>query len=221
MNSRAPAPLATCCLLLAVFAQGYLSMGFQIVASRLLAPVFGTTLFVWVFIISTFLAAFGLGALVGGMASRLNAKGIRAATGLVGIVGVGGFACTALFGRALIAEMDSQTSDIALSLGGSCLALFLAPTAALSAVLPIVIEAMISRGVRGGLSSGVIYGVSTFGNIAGVTTTAFLLIPHFPTSKILLLWLVFSTICFATVYLLISTVAFHANLVRAVSNGVD
>jgi hypothetical protein len=204
-----PPALITPLLLLAVFAQGFLSMGFQLVGSRLLAPVFGTTLFVWAFIISTFLAAFSVGALVGGLASCLTARRVSVATGIVGLVGTGGFVFTAELGHPIIVKLDSMTANMALSLGGSCLILFLVPTAAMSCVLPITIEALIVRGVRGGLSSGVIYAVSTFGNIAGVMTTAFLLIPHFPTSRILVFWSGAATACFVALYILISQVAFR------------
>ena len=47
-----------------------------------------------------------------------------------------------------------------------------------------------SRGTPPGKASGVVYGVSTLGNIAGVMLTAFVLIPHLPVSTLLLLWLV-------------------------------
>ena len=55
---------------LALF-QGFLGMGFQLVASRLLAPYFGTTLIVWAFLISSFIAAFSIGSFFGGSLSRL------------------------------------------------------------------------------------------------------------------------------------------------------
>ena len=195
-------------LLAAIFAQGFLSMGFQLVASRLLAPVFGTTLFVWATIISTFLAAFSLGALGGGLCSRMRAGRIRAALVAIGIVGAGGFAFTAGFGRVVIEQLDAMTGEVAVSLGGACLALFLVPTAAMSCVLPIITEALIVRGTPGGLSTGVVYAVSTFGNIAGVMTTAFWLVPHLATSRILSLWAVSAAACFVAFYLVIAAVPF-------------
>jgi hypothetical protein len=196
--------LKTAMLVFAVFTQGFLSMGFQLVASRLLFPVFGTTLFVWAFIISTFLAAFSLGAIIGGFASRMPPHRIRIATGALGLVGTGAFVFTAAFGRSIVLGFDSMTENMALSLGGTCLALFLVPAAAMSCLLPITIEAFIARGVRGGLSSGLIYAVSTFGNIAGVMTTAFALIPFFPTSRILVFWSFAAATSFAGFHILIS-----------------
>ena len=50
----------------AVFVSGAALMGLEIVGSRVLAPVFGTSLFVWGALITTFLAALALGYALGG-----------------------------------------------------------------------------------------------------------------------------------------------------------
>ena len=184
-------------------------MGFQLVASRLLAPVFGTSLYVWAAIISTFLTAFSVGALGGGLCSRMSGRRIRAAFAVIGVVGTCGFIFTAIFGRVVIEGFDAMTDDAAVSLGCACLALFLAPTAAMSCVLPIVTEALIVRGTAGGLSTGVVYALSTVGNIAGVMTTAFWLVPHLATSQILPIWAASAAGCFALFYGLIARVPFR------------
>ena len=48
-----------------VITLGILSMGFQLLASRLLSPHFGSSIIVWAWLISTFLAAFSLGSMLG------------------------------------------------------------------------------------------------------------------------------------------------------------
>ncbi|HTS01177.1 MAG TPA: fused MFS/spermidine synthase, partial [Thermoanaerobaculia bacterium] len=50
----------------AVFLSGAALMGLEIVGSRVLAPVFGTSLFVWGALITTFLAALAAGYALGG-----------------------------------------------------------------------------------------------------------------------------------------------------------
>jgi predicted membrane-bound spermidine synthase len=50
---------------------GVLSMGFQFAASRLLNPHFGSSIIVWAWLISTFLAAFSIGSMLGGWISNL------------------------------------------------------------------------------------------------------------------------------------------------------
>ncbi len=180
----------------ASFVQGFLSMGFQLVASRQLAPFFGTTLFVWAFIISTFLAAFSIGALAGGACSRGGASGIARAAAVFGVIGTAGFAFTAFAGHASLQAIDSAFPDLAIALALACPLLFFVPVMALSAVLPLFIELLSRRGGGGGLSAGIIYGVSTVGNITGVMATAFLLIPNLPTSRILVLWAAAAAACF-------------------------
>ena len=46
------------------------------------------------------------------------------------------------------------------------------------------------RGTPPGQASGLVYGVSTLGNIAGVMLTAFALIPNFRVSTLLYGWLI-------------------------------
>jgi hypothetical protein len=189
----------------AALAQGFLSMGFQLVGSRILAPYFGTTLIVWAFIISTFLAAFSIGAMGGGAISRRAPEKIGSALTAIAVLGTIGFAITALAGRSLIAAVDASFPEAETALLIVCPLLFLAPVACLSAVLPVFTEVLVRRGGGGGASTGTIYGVSTLGNISGVMVTTFMLIPHFPTSTLLILWLVAGTACFWTFQRLVAT----------------
>jgi hypothetical protein len=181
----------------AAFFQGFLSMGFQLVATRLLAPFFGSTLFVWSFVISTFLAAFSVGAILGGLFSQLPPKRLMA--NLIGLVliGLAGYGVTATQGHAILQLVDARLDNVFLALGLCCFLLFFFPVTCLSALLPIFTEALVAAGARGGMSTGVVYGVSTLGNITGVMATAFVLIPSFATSTILLGWTAAATLCFA------------------------
>ena len=54
-----------------------------------------------------------------------------------------------------------------------------------------------SRGTPPGKASGVVYGVSTLGNIAGVMLTAFVLIPNLRVSTLLQLWLAVAVVSLA------------------------
>ena len=185
---------------LALF-QGFLGMGFQLVASRLLAPYFGTTLIVWAFLISSFLAAFSLGSFLGGSLSRLSGRSRRKALIVLVIVGVGWFGVVAFAGRPVLRILEAQFEELWVGIGLACVLLFLCPVTALSALLPICTE-LLGRGGRGaGVSSGLIYGTSTFGNIVGVMVTAFALIPNFLTSQLLIGWFICSFACFVGAYL--------------------
>ncbi len=182
---------------LSAFLQGFLSMGFQLVATRLLAPYFGSSLIVWSFVISTFLAAFSVGAILGGFLSRLSTRRMTSRLIALMAAGVAGYVITALGARAILQTLDTTLENEFLALGLSCVALFFLPVTCLSALLPIFTEALVGAGSRGGMSTGIVYGVSTIGNITGVMATAFLLIPSFPTSSILLGWTWAAALCFA------------------------
>jgi hypothetical protein len=192
---------------LCAFLQGFLSMGFQLVATRLLAPFFGSTLVVWSFVISTFLAAFSVGAMLGGLFSQLPPRRLMAWLVALVAAGLAGYCVTATQGHAILQLIDAGIDNVYLGLGLSCFVLFFFPVVCLSALLPIFTEALVSAGLRGGLSTGVVYGVSTLGNITGVMATAFVLIPSFATSTILQGWTVAAAICFAMFVWLIAHAA--------------
>jgi len=187
----------------AAFLQGFLSMGFQLVATRTVAPFYGSTLMVWAFIISTFLVAFSLGALFGGSRSRLPAVDVLRSVTFIGIVGVTGFFVTACFSHEIIGFIDQSIQNLLLGLGVTCVLLFFLPITSLSSILPIFTEALVKSGGRGGLSTGLVYGISTLGNVVGVMSTAFVLIPHLHTSTILEGWSAASLLCFYVFFLVV------------------
>ncbi len=172
-----------------VITLGILSMGFQLLASRLLNPHFGSSIIVWAWLISTFLAAFSIGSVVGGWISNLPPRP-RHRGQLAGIlIAVITLAITALFGRTLLGLIEGAFEDVSTALLVSCLGIFFLPVTALSSFGPQCVQFLASRGTPPGKASGVVYGVSTLGNIAGVMLTAFVLIPHFHVSTLLYLWL--------------------------------
>lgn len=172
-----------------VITLGILSMGFQLLASRLLNPHFGSSIIVWAWLISTFLAAFSLGSIVGGWISNLAPEPRRRGQ-LTGVVlAVASLALVALFGRDLLGRIEIAFEDVSTALLVSCVGIFFLPVTALSTFGPQCVQFLASRGTPPGKASGVVYGVSTLGNIAGVMLTAFALIPHFRVSTLLYLWL--------------------------------
>lgn len=189
---------------------GTLSMGFQLLASRLLAPHFGSSIIVWAWLISTFLAAFSLGSILGGWicnASPARRQRLQVAIAAVGVVSL---AVTAFFGRPLldrieIAFLPAEAGDLqevggmSLALFVSCVSLFFVPVTALSSFSPQCVQHLAARGTAPGAASGVVYGASTLGNIAGVMLTAFVLIPneHLGLARLLLLWLLVAIVSLA------------------------
>lgn len=170
------------------FFLGIFSMGFQLLGSRLLSPWFGSSIIVWAFLISAFLVAFSLGSIGGGLLVKFpdgrRKKGLMA----VGALAVAGFAGNALFATAFLSWLDERATPLAMALSASCGLLFLPPVAALAAFTPVLVQAMHDRGNSAGFASGLVYCVSTLGNIAGIMLTAFVLIPSVPVSGLLWIW---------------------------------
>lgn len=164
-------------------------MGFQLLASRLLSPYFGSAIDVWACLISTFLAAFSVGSMLGGWISNLPPPQ-RTRWQLGGaLAAVLTLALTALGGRALIDQIATQLEPGKLPIMLSCVVVFFFPVTSLSSFTPQCVQFLASRGMPPGKASGLVYGVSTIGNIAGVMLTAFVLIPHLRVSTLLYIWL--------------------------------
>ena len=158
------------------FILGIFSMGFQLLGSRLLSPWFGSSIIVWAFLISAFLVAFSLGSICGGWLVRFPDGPRRRGVIGVGVVAVTGFAVNALSASAFLDWLDERSAPLMVALSLACGLLFLPPVAALD------------RGHAAGFASGLIYCVSTLGNIAGIMLTAFVLIPNLPVSALLWIW---------------------------------
>jgi hypothetical protein len=168
---------------------GILSMGFQLLASRLLNPHFGSSIIVWAWLISTFLAAFSLGSITGGWISNLAGLRRRRAQWAGAGVAIATLALTAVCGRSLLDAIEIGFPDPSVGLFVSCAGLFFLPVTALASFGPQCVQFLAARGSPPGKASGIVYGVSTLGNIVGVMLTAFALIPHLPVSALLYLWL--------------------------------
>jgi hypothetical protein len=174
----------------AVVTLGILSMGFQLLASRLLNPHFGSSIVVWAWLISTFLAAFSGGSMLGGWISGLVPERRRRVQLIAAAIAVGSLALTAVAGRGMLDWIEVTFSEPGVALFVSCVSLFLLPVTALSSFGPQCVQYLATRGTSPGKASGIVYGVSTLGNIAGVMLTAFALIPHFAVSTLLYGWVV-------------------------------
>src|SRR6202045_15827 len=175
-------------LFLLVFCLGMLSMGLQLVASRALAPFFGSSIFVWASLITTFLAAFSTGSFVG---AAVSAKPISIQAKIVGGLMI---ACSAtlLFnslGSYTVCDwLDLRIESVPAKLISTCVLLYFVPVMSLSSITPVCIAYYDRREKSAGRSAGLLNGTSTLGNIIGVLAAAFLLIPRFGTHALLHVW---------------------------------
>ena len=205
-------PLLLLALCGVTFFQGNVSMGYQLVGSRLLYPYFGSTVYVWALLISTFLLSFSLGSFLGGQISRMApGRGRRPLLLGLSLAGVLGFFVTAAFGRGLLDSLDPAREVATFNLTLACGALFLVPICAVSALSPILADLASRLGWATGPASGLVYGISTAGNITGILLTVFLLIPSFAVSSILYMWLAAALLLYGLFHLLDAALARSAS----------
>lgn len=167
------APLARVRFL--VFWCGAVMMGLEIAGSRLLAPHFGNSVFIWGGLITVFLAAMSCGNYVGGwLADHAPRLGVLSticmgvALWVAGLAYVANACCSALGGLGLPAEVAPLVAS---------LVLFLPPSIGLGAVTPFAIRLAASSVTTVGKVSGSLSALSSLGSILGTCVTTFVLIP--------------------------------------------
>jgi spermidine synthase len=168
---------------IAVFLAGAVLLGLEIAASRVLAPYFGNSLFVWGALIGVVLAGLSLGYWLGGtIADRWPEPRL-----LMGVLGVSALLVLAIpfvDGWVLERILDWDPGPRASPLVAS-IALFGIPSFTLGSVSPIAVRLSARSLERLGRTTGTLYALSTAGSIAGTFATAFWLIPELGTNQVL------------------------------------
>ena len=146
-------------------------MALEILGSRLLAPVFGNSLFVWGALIGVILAAMSSGYAFGGWISDRRPGG-QVLAGLLLLSGAWTF-LIAWMGQVILFKVAGAIED---PRWGPCLgaAILLAPPAfGLSGVLPAMLRLAVSDLQYLGRHTGRMIALSTVGSLAGTWGTAF------------------------------------------------
>ncbi len=158
-----------------VFGSGAVLMGLEIVGSRVIAPFFGSSVYVWGGLISIFLAALSLGYYLGGtMSDRWPRAGVLAT--LLSLAGLAILALNAVSRPVLIA-FDSWNLGPRLNPLLASIVLFSIPSVLMGTTSPFAIKLVARDLATVGTSAGVLYALSTAGSIFGTVATAFFLIP--------------------------------------------
>ena len=168
-----------------VFVGGMSSIGIELTASRLIAPFFGSSTFIWANLIGLTLTFLSLGYFLGGrIADRYPSPALlfpitavaACASGLIPIVS-----------RPILTQSLEAFDDFAVgafygSLVGVIVLISL-PVTLLGFVSPFAIRLLVSDLSRAGITAGNLYGLSTLGSIAGSFLPVILLIPWIGTTN--------------------------------------
>jgi hypothetical protein len=169
-NSRVAIPIY-----INAFLVGGVLMGFEMLGSRYLYPYFGGGIGTWAGLISTVLCALTIGYLCGGsLVDRYPSPRIIA-------VAIGG---AAIYLALVPLTADIVMSAILTSIGDgpagilmASAALLLFPLSLLGVLSPVAVRLLIRSTHETGRVAGLVYGISTVGNVFGTLFTTFELIP--------------------------------------------
>jgi spermidine synthase len=180
----------------AVFVSGAALLAVEIAASRVVAPFFGSSLFVWGALIGVVLTGLSIGYWLGGvLGDRYPALWLLLAA-------ISAAACTVVLVPALdgpvlrgIVRWDpGPRADPLLA----AVLLFGLPSVLFATVTPIAVRLSAGDVARMGRTAGRLFAISTAGSIVGTFATAFWLIPSLGTTKLLG---AIAAVCFAAVAL--------------------
>jgi predicted membrane-bound spermidine synthase len=170
-------------LLVLVFVGGLTSLGVEFAAARLLAPYFGTSLYIWGILIGLILIYLTAGYYLGGRLADRNPSPLL----LYRLTAVAGFAVglIPITSRPILrfAQLGFAQFSIGIVVGSllAVILLFALPVVLLGFVSPFVIRLRIEQVDRAGNAAGAVYALSTLGSILGTFIPVFWLIPTFGT----------------------------------------
>jgi hypothetical protein len=157
-----------------VFICGAVVMSFEILGSRVLAPNFGSSVFVWGSLISVFLAGLSAGYYLGGRLADINPSSGK--LGLMLIVPGVLFITFPLYSAPISDWIFMKDLGVRSSPLLASATLFLIPSVFLGVVSPYTAKLMICSLHTSGKTIGTLYALSTFGSIIGTLVTSFYLI---------------------------------------------
>ena len=167
------------------FVGGFVIMSLELLGGRVMAPYFGSSIYVWGSIITVFMASLAIGYLLGGRWSLTNPSLVR-----FGSIFLGGAALLyplVYFSEPAMVWIFDRIEDPRYgSLAASCL-LFVLPTVMLGMISPYSVRLLVKSTEESGNIAGRLYFVSTFGSTLGTLGTSFYFVLWFEINTILTL----------------------------------
>lgn len=171
-------------ILCLAFTSGFIIMAIELLGGRILAPYFGSSIYVWGSIITIFMLSLSLGYLTGGRLSLHNPSLKRHGAFFI----LGGLTmlpiilwANELMETVFIAIEDPRYGSLIVSL-----LLFFIPTVILGMISPYSVRLLVLDRHHSGNVAGSLYFVSTLGSALGTLGTSFYLVLWFEVNQILM-----------------------------------
>jgi hypothetical protein len=164
---------------------GFMLMALELLSGRILAPTFGSSIYVWGAIITVFMLALSFGYLIGGRMSLSNPSprvlcGLHLLSGLLLLP-------ILVFADPVLDGIFDVTQDPRLGSLLSSVILFFLPAVVCGTVAPYAVRLLVRDPNRAGFYAGLQYFFSTAFSAAGTLLTSFYFVLILEVNQILLL----------------------------------
>ena len=208
--------------LVIIFLTGATTLALELLASRVMTPYFGVSLYIWTGILSITLIALSLGYYIGGRLTASNSDTERMEFLFLLMPALSSLAMS--FSCWLYPQMFAELAGYSLVMGSfiACVLLIFLPLIAVSAMNPLLIAIESHSGsqssAQGDSGSGRVFFISTVGSVVGVSLTAFIFIPNMTNyNSLLLLALALAALSLTGTFMSSGLTQQHRNLIRVSS----
>lgn len=190
-----------------VFICGAMIMILELVASRILAPYFGTSSMVWTVIIGMILFCCSTGNYIGGVVSDKKPE-IKVLSGVLLVASVWILILPPI-SKVVLNFIEQNIRDIRIGAVISTLILFLVPTMLLGVISPFAVRLKMKELELAGKTVGKLSALSTIGSIVGTFLAGFILIPTIGSTQILYI--------IGSVLMILSILLYNFNIKKVVA----
>lgn len=175
-------------ILTLAFCAGFAIMCFELLGGKLLAPYFGSSVYVWGSIITVFMLALSIGYLIGGKYSLYKPSIFKYA--FIFITAAMSIIPTVVFSEVIMDYVFSLVEDPRYGSLFASMLLFFVPTIVMGMIAPYSVRILTESKHSSGQTAGFLYFVSTLGSAIGTIVTSFYLVLWLERDQIL--WLTFA-----------------------------
>lgn len=170
---------------LMAFAGGFSIMSIEMLGGRIMAPYFGSSIYVWGSIITIFMVSLSVGYLLGGHLSLRNPS-LRK-FGALFLLCAAAVMPMIWIAQPLMEWVFMRVEDVRYGSLLAAIGLFFIPTVAMGVISPYAVRLLVHSTHHSGSVAGKLYFVSTAGSAAGVLMTSFYFVLWFELDTIIFL----------------------------------
>ena len=170
---------------LLAFSGGFVIMSLELLGGRILAPYFGSGIYVWGSIITIFMLSLSIGYLLGGKLSVHNPSSSRFAA-IFAVAAVLLLPLT-IYAQGIMEFIFLRVEDPRYGSLVTSIVLFGLPTVILGMISPYSVRLLVDNVAESGRVAGSLYFVSTLGSAIGTLMTSFYFVLWFEVNTIIIL----------------------------------